>query len=106
MNRKAWPQGHRAQPKEEFNLDKWRDTALKITMATRQYGDEFSSTDIVNHLLADWDYQERDHFKKWLKYNRQNSKPLYSKGQNNMTMQRAAYDYNTAHKDERLNDLR
>lgn len=105
MDRNAWPQGYRAQPKEEFNLDKWKDTALKITMATRQYGDEYSSTDIMNHLLQDWDYQEKDHFKQWWRYNQQHSRPLYSKGQDNMTI-KTAYDYNTAHKDERLNDLK
>lgn len=105
MNRKAWPQGYRAQPKEEFNLSKWKEAALKIKMAMRHYGDEYSTTELIDNFTDGWDYQEQSHFRDWWRHNEKYPKSLYPKGQNKM-MTKTAYDYDAAQKDDRLNELK
>lgn len=99
VKREAYPQGFKYAPKEPFNLKKWKDTALKIRMAMREYP-EHSPSDVLTHFVNKWDYQEREAFRKWWHYNQTRQ------GQQSMSMTKTAYDYSSADKEQKLNELR
>jgi hypothetical protein len=96
--REAYPQGYKSAPKQPFDLKKWKDTAVKAKIAAREYK-EYTEEQLVNHLTQKWDLQERESFKDWLKYQTK-------RGRQDMSMQKTAYDYNSANQEEQLNELK
>lgn len=102
MDKSAYPQIHNVSPKPPFNIEKWRETALKIKMAGRQY-DEYSNRELVDIFTQDWDLQEKDSFHRWLDYNR-TQQNQYKRGQR--TMEKMAYDFQSANKEEQLKELK
>ena len=101
--RKAYPQWYDTTPKPAYNLGKWRDMAHKIQIAVRQF--EHPERDIVNYFTDDWDYQEREHFRRWLKFNEAEQPQQYKRGQS-MTTSKVAYDFQATQKDEQLSQLK
>lgn len=99
MDKEAYPQGFKYPPKEPFNLKKWEDTALKMRLAAREYP-EYTHSEILNHFTAEWEFQEKEGFRKWWKYSRT------KQGRQEKVMQKTAYDYSSANKEQELNDLK
>lgn len=102
--RKAYPQWYNMAPEPAYNLTKWRDMAHKIQIAARQY-DEYSNRDLVQFFTDDWDYQEREHFRRWLKYNEQEQPYQHKRGQS-MATSKVAYDFQATQKEEQLSQLK
>lgn len=98
MDKEAYPQSFVRAPKEPYDLEKWNNTAIKVRIASREYR-EYGLDQIVDHLTNNWDYQERESFKRWLDHK-------VKRGQNNMTMQKVAYDFGATQKDEKLQELK
>jgi hypothetical protein len=99
MNKEAYPQGFKYPAKPPFNLKKWKDTALKIRLAGREYP-EYTYSEILTYFTSDWEFQEKESFKNWWKYNQT------KQGRQNMIMQKTAYDYNSASKEQELNEIK
>jgi len=99
MDKIAYPQAYMNAPKPAFDLKKWRDTSLKIKMASREYK-QYSIQDLIDHFTRKWDFQERESFKNWWRFGQARQ------GQQNMNMKKTAYDYNAANKEEQLNELK
>jgi len=99
MDKEAYPQGFRSPTKSPFNLEKWRDVATKMKIAAHDYP-KYSDKELVEYFTRKWDYQERESFHKWWHYNQT------KRGQQDMNMQKVAYDYNVADKERQLDDLK
>lgn len=99
MDKEAYPQGFRYPPKEPFNLKKWQDTALRMRIAAREYP-EYTPNQILRHFTREWEFQEKEGFKNWWRH--QQTK----QGQQETQMKKIAYDYNSANKEQELNDLK
>lgn len=99
MDKEAYPQGFRYPAKEPFNLKKWQDTALKMKMAAREYP-EYTPDQILKHFTREWDFQEKEGFKSWWRYMQT------KQGRQETIMQKTAYDYNSANKEQELNELK
>lgn len=109
MDREAYPQNYgfrTALP--AYDTKKWKALAIKVGIAVRKYRGEHTEADIVAHFTGDWEREERDDFKSWLKYQQKNktriSYPKYSKKEKRM--QKVAYDFGSGQKDEQLKELK
>ena len=63
MDKQAYPQSFKMSPKPPFDLKKWKETALKVRVAMREYT-EYTPEQLVGHFTRNWDYQEQESFKK------------------------------------------
>jgi len=99
MEKEAYPMGFRGVPKPAFNLKKWKETAIKVKMAARQYK-EHSTDELIEHFTQKWDFQEQNSFKDWWRLTQT------KRGQLNMSMEKTAYDYNAANQEGQLNELK
>lgn len=99
MDKEAYPQGFRSPQKSPFNLEKWKDVVTKIRITSRDYP-EYSDKELVEYFTRKWEYQERESFNKWWRYNRT------KRGQQDMTIQKVAYDYTLADKERQLDQLK
>lgn len=104
MKTQAYPQIHNITPKRPFNVAKWREIALKIKMAARQYED-YTTSELVDYFTKDWDFQEREHFKNWFDYNTDYQGYRYKRGQS-MNTEKVAYDFQSSRKEEDLRELK
>ena len=63
--KKSYPNiGGKAITKTEKDIGKWIDVAKKISEYSRVY----SESDLIDFFIKDWKHDERDMFRKWLKY--------------------------------------
>jgi len=91
----AFPFKKREQP---YNLQKWKEMALKIRFALRRYRN-ISRDNIIESLISKWDKKEQEHFKRWLEYNRR-----YKKG-SAMVNVKKAYDL-FGQQEEKLREIK
>lgn len=100
MDKLSYPQGYYfKQPDSPYNLKKWKETAMKIEAAVRRYRGYYDRDQILEHFAKDWDKKEREHFQRWLTYNKK-----YKRG-SAMANTKVAYDP-FGNKEQRLTELK
>jgi len=96
----AYPQNYGIRmPDATFDTKKWKEVAFKIAIAMRRFADH-TEQEVVGHFTRDWDLQEQDHFKAWLKYQKKTAK------KKDKPMRKVAYDFQSGQGDDKLSTLK